>query len=298
MALLPTYLIGQSVDHFINEDSKWNLASVYPVYNPEIPGFVEKRTTYYSFLGDTVIGDKTWLKLYSSWDTLFLLNLHYHGLIHSSDGIVSFRDVNNNLSTLYNFNLGVGDSVFFNLPMMPQNIAINNIDSVQINGLYFKRFTFDEPTGINFSDVLNEVWIEGIGSHHGLLFPRTPRKFATEWPDKLDLTCSFTEEIQYWDNPSYNGCYTNIILGKQEQSSNSYKIYPNPFKDYIIIENGNLNVDITTIDIYDIQGNIVYSEKTTNTIHRIVLNNLPVGIYYVRLNKDGNIHQKKIIKLH
>jgi hypothetical protein len=288
MALMPASLIGQAVDHFINEDSKWNVVSVY---------YDEKRTTYYSFLGDTVIGDQTWLKLYSSWDTLFVLNLHYHGLIHSSDGIVLFQDVNNNIRTLYNFNLGVGDSVFFNIPMMPQKIAINKIDSVQINGLYFKRFTFDEPIGINVFDALNEVWIEGIGSHHGLLFPRSPRKFASEWPDKLDLTCSFTEEIQYWDNPSYNGCYINIILDKEELSTNLYKVYPNPFKDYIIIENGNLNVDITTIDIYDIQGNIVYSERTPNTIHRIVLNNLPVGIYYVRLNKDGNITNKKIVKL-
>lgn len=288
MALMPASLIGQAVDHFINEDSKWNVVSVY---------YDEKRTTYYSFLGDTVIGDQTWLKLYSSWDTLFVLNLHYHGLIHSSDGIVLFQDVNNNIRTLYNFNLGVGDSVFFNIPMMPQKIAINKIDSVQINGLYFKRFTFDEPIGINVFDALNEVWIEGIGSHHGLLFPCSPRKFASEWPDKLDLTCSFTEEIQYWDNPSYNGCYINIILDKEELSTNLYKVYPNPFKDYIIIENGNLNVDITTIDIYDIQGNIVYSERTPNTIHRIVLNNLPVGIYYVRLNKDGNITNKKIVKL-
>lgn len=290
--------MAQAVDHFATEDSEWNVAFVHPNGSPEFPYFVETRTTYYGFLGDTVINGNTWLKFYSSWDTLYNLNLHYKGLIRSSGGIVLFEDLNYNVDTLYNFNLSIGDSVYFNLAYYPQNIAIINIDSIQINGIYFKRFFFDEPAGPNSFDIFNEVWIEGIGSHHGPLFPNEPRKFATEWPDKLDLTCSFTDGIQYWNNPSYDDCFINIILGIKEPSKNEFDIYPNPFEDFINIEKVNFEYEVTNVDIYNIQGYKVYSEKIMNNKQRIILDHLPIGVYYVRINQGSKYQTKAVIKLY
>jgi len=298
IAFLPVFSMAQAVDHFASEDSEWYTASVYPNPSPEDPYFVQTKSTHYGFIGDTVINNEIWLKLYSSWDTLFNLELHFQGFIHSDDGIVLFQKLNYIVDTLYNFNLNVGDSVYFNLSINPQNIAINNIDSIQINGNYFKRFFFDEPSGPIVFDVLNEIWIEGIGSLHGPLFPNQPRKFATEWPDKLDLTCSFSEGIQYWNNPSYNDCFINIILGLDDLSLTGYNIYPNPFKDFIIIENSNLESKNTDVDIFSTQGRKVSSVNFSDKKQRIILDYLPIGVYYIRINQNGSYKTKVVVKLY
>lgn len=297
---MPVFSMAQAVDHFISDDSEWNVANVYPNGSPEFPNFVETRSTNYTFIGDTIINGNSWLKIYSSWDTLNNLNLQFKGLIRSVGGIVLFQDLNFNIDTLYNFNLNISDSAYFNFPypFNPQNIAVIEIDSIQINGLYFKRFFFDEPVGPITFDVFNEVWIEGIGSHHGPLFPHQPRKFATEWPDKLDLTCSFSEGIQYWNNPSYNDCFINIILGLMDPSLTEDLIYPNPFKDYIIIENSLKKSDFSDIEIISLHGDKIYSGKLSKDRQKIILDHLSPGVYYVRINHGIYFKSKAVVKLY
>ena len=245
IAFFPIFSMAQAVDHFLNEGSEWYTADVYPNPSPEDPFFVQTKSTHYGFIGDTIINNEIWLKIYSSWDTLFNLELHFRGFIHSAGGIVLFQNLNYFVDTLYNFNLNIGDSVYFNLATYPQNIAINNIDSIQINGNYFKRFFFDEPAGPDFFDVLNEAWIEGI---------------------------------QYWNNPSYNGCFINIILGLDDLSLTRYNIYPNPFKEFIIIENSNLESEKTDLDIFSTQGHKVFSVNLFDSKQRIILDYLPIGV--------------------
>jgi hypothetical protein len=295
--ILPIASSAQAVDHFVNDNSEWYVARVYPNASPEFPNFVETRTTYYGFLGDSLINGNTWLKLYSSWDTLFTFNLHYKGLIHSSEGIVLFQDIDNNLDTLYNFNLEIGDSVFFDFGFAAENIAIIGVDSIQINDLYFKRLTFDEPTFISFEN-LNEKWIEGIGSIHGPIFPHEPKLFSSEIPDELDLTCSYTNDIQYWNNSSYDDCFVNIILGIGERSLDIFNIFPNPFKDFIIIEKESHSTPSYYLEIYNSQGQKVQSQELINIRQRISLDQIPVGIYYFKIYHGNQIQTKKISKLY
>lgn len=294
---MPIASFAQAVDHFVNDNSEWYVARVYPNASPEFPNFVETITTYYGFIGDSLINGYTWLKLYSSWDTLFTFNVHYKGLIHSSEGVVLFQDVDNNLDTLYNFNLEIGDSVFFDFGFAAENIAIIGVDSIQINGLYFKRLIFDEPTFISFEN-LNEKWIEGIGSIHGPIFPHEPKLFSSEIPDELDLTCSYTNDIQYWNNSSYDDCFVNIILGIGESSQHIFNIFPNPFKDFIIIEKESLSTTSYYLEIYNSQGQIVYSDKQVNVKHRISLDHIQKGVYYLRTIEGNLIQTRKIVKLY
>ncbi|MCK9400101.1 MAG: T9SS type A sorting domain-containing protein [Bacteroidales bacterium] len=295
---LSASLFAQAVDHFVNVDSEWYTARIYPNPSPEDPYFVQTKSTHYGFIGDTLINNEIWVKMYSSWDTLFYLELHFQGFIHSSDGIVVFRDVYNNLDTLYNFNLNVGDSVFYDFGFNSTNVAIIDIDSILINGVYFKRFYFDEPFENTTFEFLNEIWIEGIGSVHGPLFPHQPELFSSEIPDKRDLTCSFTNGFQYFNNPSYDDCFINIILGIEKLPNNEFDVYPNPFKNVITIENANFEYGVTNVTIYNILGNKIYSEKIMNNKQSIVLEHLPIGVYYVRINQGNKYQTKAVIKLY
>lgn len=77
-------------------------------------------------------------------------------------------------------------------------------------------------------------------------------------------------------------------------------VYPNPFCDKI-----NVNSNITglkNIEILDISGKIIYSEKVINNYDNFELNkdfsSLPKGIYFFNINNDKKIiHSQKIIKL-
>lgn len=81
-------------------------------------------------------------------------------------------------------------------------------------------------------------------------------------------------------------------LSVNDFSVGSIKIYPNPASDFITIES-NTTV-ITSISVYDILGKNVLSqnELINNRLNVSMLNN---GVYFLKINADGNIVTKKII---
>jgi hypothetical protein len=292
--LLPLTTFGQIVDHFENLDSKWFVAATYPDANLQNPNFVATKTTIYGFKGDTLIDEEKWLKIYSSSDSLLTTNLRLKGFIKSTNNFVLFMDINNQIDTLYNFNLSVGDSVLYDLGSWTEYIPISDIDSIQINGQFYKRFKFAEPKGPNAFDILNEIWIEGIGSIHGPLFPAESRKFSTETPDSIELTCSHSNGQLYWQNSSYNDCFVNIMLSIVENHTIDFNIFPNPFNDIVTF---NLNNSQTIyIVVYNCQGQKLISKRIDSYDSAIDLRNLPFGLYILRYDFDGQTGTKKLIK--
>ncbi len=70
-------------------------------------------------------------------------------------------------------------------------------------------------------------------------------------------------------------------------------IFPNPVSDYLSIKNSG-NYKIQKIDIYNSNGQLIYSSKPQESIN---LSNFEIGIYYVKLELDNNQKiTKKIIK--
>jgi len=291
---LPTLLFGQKTNHFDHLDSKWNVARTYTAGNQQNPNFVATRTTIYGYQGDTLINNKQWLKLYATNDSLFQKNLVYQGLTRAENNRVLYQDKAYHLYILYDFNLNIGDSVLFNLyGSYPEKIPVTAIDSIQLNGEYYKRFKFAEPI-LNAFNELNEVWIEGIGSIHGPLFPNFPRKFSQEYPDAIFITCTYSDNQQVWKNTSYSSCYINIMLGIERQEVWNFKIYPNPFSDRITIENikkGNFE-----LAIINSMGQVVREMKTTSIRETIDLSELNSGLYMLRISDKEITKTIKLIK--
>jgi hypothetical protein len=292
--LLPSLLFGQVVNHFGNLDSKWNVAKTYPAANEQNPTFAATTTTVFGFQGDTLINGEQWFKLYSTTDSLFQNDLVYHGLVRAVNNQVLFIDALNQLSTLYDFTLNVSDSVLFNIAgMSPEWLNVTTVDSIQLNGSYYKRIKFSEPT-INAFDVLNEVWIEGIGSIHGPLFPTNPVKFSQEIPDSMFVTCSFSNNQQVWQHPSYSNCYTNIVLGVDQLELTDLNLYPNPFTDKIHIENsGKEQYNLTILNSL---GQTIQQLHFNHEKQTIDLAGLKTGVYLVRIENRSNSNTIRIIK--
>lgn len=234
--MCPAIMAGQMINHFNLSDAKWNVAKTVPMGSPQFPNFAATTTTVYGIQGDSLVNGEVWCKLFSSNDSLFQNNLVFCGLVKSINNTVLFINAQNILDTLYDFNLNVGDSVLYDLyNVLPNWIKVVTIDSVLLNGAYYKRLKFSEPALIAF-DYLNEVWIEGVGSIHGPLFPNAPVKFTSEAPDSMLLTCSSANTQLVWQHIGYSGCFVNNILGVASPEIATVKLFPNPSIGIINIE--------------------------------------------------------------
>jgi len=87
--------------------------------------------------------------------------------------------------------------------------------------------------------------------------------------------------------------------GKFDQKisiGNTISVYPNPVNDYLnIISN---TEDDTTIKIFDISGKLIKSKSSNSSrgIHRIYMQDLNAGIYFVRVNTTSSSSTFKISK--
>jgi hypothetical protein len=292
--LIQSISLCQVVHHFANSDSRWNVAESYPGGNLNNPNFIATTTSVFGIQGDSLISGDTWRKMYVTSDSLFLTNLEFVGVTRVENDRVLFRDTLNQLDTLYDFSLEVGDSVLYNINgNYLEWIDILDVDSVLINGSHYKRFYFDEPSMSAF-DWLNEVWIEGIGSIHGPLFPRYPRKFSGEMPDSMLLTCSFSSGQDVWNNSDYDDCYVNDVLGLKMYSQNSFSVYPNPFSTEIYVESTNSGIE--QIIIYVQLGKVVLKIDDYTEGERIDMSTFDSGLYLLKIKADQSSTIKRIIK--
>ncbi|MCF8302857.1 MAG: T9SS type A sorting domain-containing protein [Bacteroidales bacterium] len=287
---------AQQTSVFVNPEAKWNVAATYPNANPQNPNFVETSTLVYGYLGDTLINNQLWLKIYSTPDSAFLENHTYLGNIREGNERILFMNAEAQIDTVYDFNLSIGDSVFYEFETgQAQYLEIQHVDSIIIKGEYHKRFHFQIP---DFPPLeLDEVWIEGLGSVHGPLFPANPQLFSSEVPDSTNLTCFELEQAMYWNNPFYEQCYISIILSAPNFAGNSFKIYPNPVEKRLRIEFQDDKEVNGRLYIYDFTGKIVYSSVLNKERFQYVNTSLlKQGIYLLEINTGSTLYRNKLIK--
>jgi hypothetical protein len=94
--------------------------------------------------------------------------------------------------------------------------------------------------------------------------------------------------------------HTNILLVSPNLSGienvateNSISIYPNPVKNELRIENGELKIN--NVELFDLTGKIIFNFQFS-TINSINVSALPQGIYLVKITTDKRIITKKIVK--
>lgn len=305
--LIPAIGFNQVVNHFENTNSQWFVASNFINANQENPDHLGVKTRIYRTIGDTIIDNSNWLKLYFSQDSLFQNNILSIGFIRSEGSKVYYKnDAISQSHLIYDFDLEVGDSVeytfYFDGFKKLAWLKVLEIETIEIQGETYKKFIFSEPIPqddngtfpITMGSVLHEVWIENIGSTRGPIFPSKPFMIDSEWGQKVDLTCSFTNETQYYHNSYYTDCYIYDVLGVEKLQNEFVKIYPNPAKDFLTISN--LQNDEIDVEMTNNLGQIVLNMEINDNQNKVDIRKLKNGIYFLKFKHGESIQTFKIIK--
>ncbi|MNU59379.1 hypothetical protein D3C71_485440 [compost metagenome] len=292
----PAFIFSQVTNHFDQPDARWYVAKTYAAGTLQNPSFGATKTTVYGYLGDSLISSTFWHKLYSTDDPLFSSDFVFEGLIRTDNSLILFTDALSQLDTLYNFNIAAGDYIPYSFYGNLYPTRLDDVYTITLNGEPFRIYDFDEPMALpNFFDYVNERWIEGIGSIHGPLFPHQPRTFTHEIlaGDSLILTCSFADGQSFWQHPSYDNCYTQIMLGTGDHFLTEADLYPNPFQNQLTVQ---LPENRTfEMSLFSETGQVLFL-KTVVSGEIVDLSSLSAGIYFVKLSDGTQTLTDKLVK--
>ena len=225
--------------------------------------------------GDTIIGDVRYMKI------MGILNNgdpHLFTVLREEDGKVWKRHLNTSVETLlYDFAASVGDTLCFGEP--GASFVLDSISIEQIGGVDRRKFWF----GLEYNGLGNprakETWVEGIGSDYGLLWSG-----YYGIPDGWHcLLCFHQYGELVWQNPEYNTC-TYPYDAVEENKDSEITLYPNP-------GNNTLNICTTLqnacVEVYDMNGRMVYGQEITDNITSITTTSWPSGTYIWKVIANG-----------
>ena len=150
------------------------------------------------------------------------------------------------------------------------------------------QYTFSDQSTITTGTITGWLWDFGDGNTSTSQNP--VHQYATTGVYNVCLTSysAFGCEETICQNVDYSG-----TVGQRELSNrNDLVIFPNPAKDYLMINAG--STVINEINIMDYQGKIV--KTITSHANKIVVENLPKGLYFVKIETDEEVFDLKFVK--
>ncbi len=186
---------------------------------------------------------------------------------------------------MYDFSKEIGDTIFSNSPegYMAYPVIISNIDTIElIDGSNRKRYWLE---GVYYS-YLDECWIEGFGSIHGIFSPIFDIVLNYYEPH---LSCyKLNDSTVYLNNYSCDKCFCSLGTSVTEIKENQVQIYPNPFSDEINVISKNEYLEIR---IFNSNGKTIQEFKRITCPIKIEIGELPIGLYLIQIiGKDFKLY--------
>ncbi len=277
---------AQQYDPLVEEGKQWN--TLFSLFQPPTdPCYC--TTTSYKFMGDTILDEVSYKKLYSTTHE-DLSGWCLNGAMRENEiGQVFLRNfgslnhVFRDETMLYVFSMQPGDSIWYYDPseclkLLSVSDTILEGECVSRKAYYFSY----EKNGVDNGD--REIWIEGIGSLNGLREPG----FYFFIGGYHNLLCYFEDENLIWHYPRINGCYVGVDGLEEIEAGNPISVCPNPASETVHIE----GVQPAVVHIYNALGQMVKTVKDNNEIS---VAGLPEGVYLLRImDFDGQIHTSRM----
>ncbi|MES2779894.1 MAG: T9SS type A sorting domain-containing protein, partial [Bacteroidota bacterium] len=170
------------------------------------------------------------------------------------------------------------------------NVNLNWETASETNNIGFEvERSFDSRTFKNIG------FVNGAGNSN--------RSLAYQFNDLNPFTTASTVYYRL-RQVDRNGKFTYSQVVKVSESAetiNALSVYPNPFKTSYTVSFNALTEGIATLEMTDIQGRIVSSQTSavtlgTNIVPMNKISSLEIGVYFVRLTKDGETTVTKLVK--
>ena len=179
----------------------------------------------------------------------------------------------------------IEDGAFFGTPMLEQI-------SIPASVTFIGRKAFQTipglPGGLKVLDIYCEVpptiFVNG--------------QYTFNVTDSIYVRVPCGKTAAYQSAPRWNS-YSNFIYEEcvdvEDLNLVEFKVYPNPVDDvlYVKMDNG---MEIMNIVLYDLQGRIIYSQNSSNSM-TLNVKHIPAGVYMLRVtDKNKQDYWQKIIK--
>jgi len=99
---------------------------------------------------------------------------------------------------------------------------------------------------------------------------------------------------------TYNPDIVDCTVGVKELQLADFRLFPNPAKDWVQVEFTLQSKSQVQLDIVDVLGRLQFSRlldgATNNFVERLQLNDLPKGLYLLRLQAENRVFTKPFVK--
>jgi hypothetical protein len=234
----------------------------------------QSHPTNYIFINDTIIYSKVYaqFKVYEYNYNMPLVTYEKFFRNDSLNKIVyTFNVLNAVEDTFYNFNLQIGNYTKWK----GEYYKLTTKDSVMISGNWYLRNYFtDSSSAFNHLEL-----IEGMGFVDGFKF---------EYGENLYSFCLknnqvFPDTALFFDS-AY--CYISVGINNKPTNNNLLQFSMNQGQLYVQNFTG-------YVSMYNTQGQLLFSDKINNYLHKDVFNFVE-GIYFLEFLNEKNRIVKKI----
>lgn len=283
MIILSVFFLSFSsyAQKFIDPTKVWTIAE----RGDGLDGFSSTSSVYYKFFGDTIVGHKTYTKMYystmldqSTWVLNFLCREDETGKVFQ---IIS----DYNERPIYDFNLIVGDTMknyHKEMDAIVDSVVLKPFGSVNKKYLYLHLIVIPSHT---------LTWVDGVGS---LFHPLIPDDFWVSGGTSK-LICFEENGVLVYHNPEYKDCFFTSSINLDDPAG-ELKVYPNPVSDKLLVE-GDFHEKGHSLELYSVNGELVKTECLDSGMnqYRIDVSSLKNGIYILRLTSASGKYEEKVI---
>ena len=285
---------------FPTENAQWNV--FYASSYNDSP--MDTTLLQYSLQGDTTINGTVYRKMCRNIGTIANPIYKSVGGLREQDkkiyyvgyGYTTYSAPINDVleQLLYDFNKGIGESVFYQTNHL--NYTIAEIDSIKIGSEFRRRYKI-----YRYNTSEYEYLIEGIGNiQSGLFGVITPIPTCSMCHHEWHFVCFSQNGVSLYKNPIYVDCNSVLKTALSDVKANIplVKISPNPVKDILVIESLYTDSPCTSLEVMDIMGKSVKTTLITNSAKsKLDLSDCNAGIYFVMLKFKDKTELHKIIKI-
>jgi hypothetical protein len=302
---LPHVVFSQESFSFPDSNAVWSEIYYPPINNDGIPP--PEYHQFGIFNEDTIMNDKVYKKLYHTRELDFykktakaigglrkdsIGNIYFCGDLPVLYDVFIFPPGNGEDYLIYNFNLMDQDTFILDVTfLMDEYFVVDSIKTGMIGPYAQKLFLFDFYVNSHYFESYKPLWIEGIGSMTGLLFPQGDRPTNRIFNELVCFTMNNQLLFKKYDAPTCNPLTEIQEINTLEKEM--VHLYPNPAAYYAFLK---FPIGDYNLTIYNVSGQIVYQQQIINTdLHKITLENFSNGVYSYLLNNGEHTFSGKFI---